>query len=397
MRRLIYIGAVALAMAGITGVSAAPLAVSSWAPQSTPNPTGNMYSELNGVSCPSATLCLAVGDNDNASGTTVTLAERWRAGAWSITSTPVPSGATSSALGGVSCPSTTVCIAVGNYISGGGPTRPLAERWNGSTWTLQSVTGPTGMAALSGVSCTSVTVCTAVGDWAPSDLASIMTLAERWNGTTWTVQSTPNPPSYSLAGLSGVSCPAATTCTAVGHYLNTEETANFVLAERWNGSTWSLQTLPHPAGVTSSSLNGVSCSSAALCTSVGDMERGGVVLTRAERWNGTVWALQTSPNPAHAISSDLNGVSCPAANDCTAVGEYTTSPDVGSAFAERWSGGTWLVQSVPPPSGATQSALQGVPAHPPPCVRRWDRLAEARSRPLQNGIPERAIDFTRSR
>ena len=51
MRRLIYIGAVALAMAGITGVSAAPLAVSSWAPQSTPNPTGAMYSELNGVSC----------------------------------------------------------------------------------------------------------------------------------------------------------------------------------------------------------------------------------------------------------------------------------------------------------------------------------------------------------
>jgi hypothetical protein len=187
-----------------------------------------------------------------------------------------------------------------------------------------------------------------------------MTLAERWNGTTWTVQSTPNPPSYSLSSLSGVSCPAATTCTAVGHYLNTEETANFVLAERWNGSTWSLQTLPHPAGVTSSSLNGVSCSSAALCTSVGDMERAGVVLTRAERWNGTVWALQTSPNPAHATSSDLNGVSCPTANDCTAVGEYDAGSDVPSAFAERWSGGTWVVQSVPPPSGATQSALQGV-------------------------------------
>jgi hypothetical protein len=42
-----------------------------------------------------------------------------------------------------------------------------------------------------------------------------VTLAERWNGTSWSIQATPNPPGL-RAGLSAVTCPSAGVCTAVG-------------------------------------------------------------------------------------------------------------------------------------------------------------------------------------
>jgi hypothetical protein len=49
------------------------------------------------------------------------------------------------------------------------------------------------------------------------------TLAERWDGTSWTVQSTPSPSPIgsrpnATGALSGVSCVSETSCTAVGSY-----------------------------------------------------------------------------------------------------------------------------------------------------------------------------------
>jgi hypothetical protein len=44
-------------------------------------------------------------------------------------------------------------------------------------------------------------------------------LAERWNGSTWGIQATPDPTGTTEAELTGVSCPASvTTCMAAGFY-----------------------------------------------------------------------------------------------------------------------------------------------------------------------------------
>jgi hypothetical protein len=56
---------------------------------------------------------------------------------------------------------------------------PLAETWDGSTWTIQST--PVSSGGLSAVSCTSATVCTAVGKYETSS-GSQVTLAERYSG-----------------------------------------------------------------------------------------------------------------------------------------------------------------------------------------------------------------------
>src|SRR5205814_9194602 len=80
---------------------------------------------------------------------------------------------------------------------------------------------------------------------------------------------------------------------------------------------WSLQSVPIPAGAGSSILSSESCASATACTAVGGYVTGNgfstVQYTLAERWNGSTWSFQTMPNPVGAVNSYLNAVSCPSA------------------------------------------------------------------------------------
>jgi len=71
-------------------------------------------SELLGVSCVSATDCLAVGDQTNlSSGRSLTLVESWNGSTWSTVPSPTANG--DNFLSGVSCTSAGFCAAVGNY------------------------------------------------------------------------------------------------------------------------------------------------------------------------------------------------------------------------------------------------------------------------------------------
>ena len=314
-----------------------------WKVQPTPNPAGGMGSYLDGVSCTSATACTAVGDY---AGTGVTLAERWNGTAWTIQPTRNPAGAFSSDLDGVSCTSATACTAVGDYFfkvnANSIGVGSLAERWNGTAWTIQSTPNPAGTtgSGLDGVSCTSATACTAVGyhdKLTTSSSVPVGTLAERWNGTAWTIQPTPNPGGPTDSQMEGVSCTSATACTAVGYYPDASGTVPLTLAERWNGTAWKVQPTPNPTGGNGYLiLDGVSCTSATACTAVG-FHPNATVVTLAVQWNGTVWKVQPTPNPAGAVSSQLSGVSCASATACTAVGSDAQASGTGATLAERYS------------------------------------------------------------
>jgi hypothetical protein len=216
---------------------------------------------LYGVSCTAASTCTAVGYTENGSGETFALAEVWNGTAWSTETTPLPAGATSSELEGVSCTSATTCTAVGYYVDSAGTPLTLAESWNGTAWSVQA--GPTSVGGLNGVSCTSASSCTAVGVYDSS------TLAEAWDGTTWSVETTANPTGFASDFLEDVSCTATPACTAVGTSYNAAGNPG-MLAEVWNGSAWVIEDTPTPKGATSSELNGVSCTAAGACTAVGE-------------------------------------------------------------------------------------------------------------------------------
>ena len=320
-----------------------------------------LQSELYGVSCSSASACTAVGDAVTRSGVSVTVAERWNGTAWALQSMPTPSGAAATYLNGVSCASASACTAVGQYVTGTGATVPLAERWNGTAWAVQSAPSPSGATAsfLDGVSCSSASACTAVG-YSRTSAGVTVPLAERWDGTAWTVQPTPSPSGVTASYLFGVSCTSASACTATGFSV-TSAGVSAALAERWDGTTWTIQPTPSPSGATASQLYGVSCASASACTAVGHyVTSTGATVPLAERWDGTAWTIQSTPSPSGAIASYLNGVSCTSASACTAVGWYETGPGEYETLAERWDGTAWTIQSTPNPSGATASYLFGV-------------------------------------
>jgi hypothetical protein len=327
----------------------------SWAVQPTPNPAGATASVLSSVSCTAADACTAVGSTTAPSGVTVALAERFNGAGWSIRPVPQPTGAMGSQLSAVSCPSAMACTAVGAYTNSGGATLSLAERWNGATWAPEQTVDPAsaGTDELSGVSCTSSTACMAVGS---ANAGDGQVLAELWNGAKWAIQATPDPAAGQQSRLLGVSCFSSTACTAVGSYRDSGFIGH-TLAERWNGAAWTIQSTPDPAGAPRV-LSGVACASSTACTAAGSSGTG-ITLTLAEHWNGASWAIQPTLNPAGELNNDLNAVSCSSPTACTAVGEYTDSASHLLTLAESWNGTSWAIQPSASPAGA-DSQLLGV-------------------------------------
>jgi hypothetical protein len=309
-----------------------------WSVEPTPSPAGSHDSSLSGVSCISATVCTAVGSYDD-----VTLAEAWNGTKWSVEPTPHPTESKRSSLSGVSCPSATACVAVGSYDNSAGDPATLAEAWNGTSWVIQPTPhpqttkgSPLVRLGLSGVSCTSATACTAVGGY--SDLGNNLTLAEAWNGNTWAIEPTPN---VSGATLSSVSCTSARACTAVG---GLSDGTSFTRVEVWNGETWAMKY----GGVASSGeppfsdfagFLGLSCTSAATCVVVGSSSAG----TLAEAWNGKTFNYE--PTAADGVA--FLGVSCSSATACTAVGSRDNKAGDTLTLAEAWNGAKWFFEPTP--------------------------------------------------
>src|SRR5438477_131674 len=71
---------------------------------------------------------------------------------WVIQPSPNPDGASGSVLSAVACVSDGTCMAVGDFAANGRGLLPLAERWDGSIWTILTTPGAS-ESLLQGVSC----------------------------------------------------------------------------------------------------------------------------------------------------------------------------------------------------------------------------------------------------
>ena len=261
--------------------------------------------------------------------------------------------------------------------------------WNGTSWTTQATPSPPGASynPLYDVACTSATSCVAVGTSQNFNSPPInKPLDERWNGTSWTIETIPSTPdSGSGTGgvLSSVSCSSATACTAVGSNRVSNTTTPLVF--RWNGTSWTIQNTPAlPSGTSLAEFTGVSCSSANACTAVGDYYGGSIGRhLLAERWNGSSWTIQTLPAPDSG--HDFTRVSCPSDTSCTAVGD-STGGSGGSepGFVERWNGTSWSVQPTPFPGPDDSRTLRASRAQRPLRAARSASSTPARVPPLHH-------------
>lgn len=308
---------------------------------------------LSSVSCVSATSCMAVGFSVQGSAPSRPLAESWNEKTWSLTKAPPVAGNEDDILTGVSCASATQCMAVG-YYSNSGATLVLAESWNGKTWSLTSPPNPSSTYdAFNAVSCASVKSCMAVGY---ANIGSnTETVAESWNGTSWKVLNSRDPGgSYTL--FAGVSCTSTTSCVATGSQFD-GVSEDLTLVESWNGSTWKVVASPNTGAM--NFLDAVSCVSTR-CVAAGVVTTASLTDTLIESWQqGGKWKVAGTINPGS--TSDLfSGVSCASTTSCVAVGQDTTG-SVTDTLIETLtgSGGSWHLTTSPDPS-ASYSSLGGV-------------------------------------
>jgi hypothetical protein len=109
----------------------------------------------------------------------------------------------------------------------------------------------------------------------------------------WAVQPVPAPPLAS-GQLTAVSWASREHCVAVGSFTD-RVLSSATLGEIWNGSRWRITT-PTNAAAVPGELAGVSCVSRTACTAVGSSFPPFEVLPLIERWNGSVWTIQTEPS-----------------------------------------------------------------------------------------------------
>jgi hypothetical protein len=279
-----------------------------------------------------------------------------------VVPTAVPAGAISSwsvdtvpnvaiVLSSVSCVSSTFCKAVGGT---------SIESWNGTTWSVDSTPNP-GPGALVSVSCATAASCMAVGSYTDGT-GHPHSLIESWNGSAWSIIASPKKTAYTLLG---VSCVSATACKAVG-YQKEATAGRQTLIEKWNGIKWSVMTSPNVVGGTpiANELTGVACTSAKACMAVGDSTDGSVngKQTLIESLKGKTWSILASPDPGtpsqFSAGNFLFGVSCAAATSCKAVGWFYNS-EVPQTLIESWDGANWSLDASQNP-GAYYSTLASV-------------------------------------
>lgn len=334
-----------------------------WSVQTTPIPSEATSSEFVAVGCNSTANCTAVG-SAMIGGVKKAIAERWTSPTWALSSIPIPEGATSSQLDGVDCLWSNFCVAVGRYTTSGGSVKSLVVFWNGTSWSLQTVTDPVGavQSTLLDVACTPTpNRCTAVGGWKNSANEQF-TLAYRFNGvTTWTLQSTPNPSGSIASVFQDVSCATETSCAADGSWVSSSGGSNKTLAENWNGTSWSTQSTLDPAGNSFSAFFGLTCrTQSEACIGVGYSTQSGV--DRALSELRTHWAIKTTPNTSGAHQNILQEVNCEPSSTslCMAVGySQVNNYDIGTPMITRWSAGSWSSESPAIPIGETELRLTG--------------------------------------
>jgi hypothetical protein len=332
-----------------------------WRPVALPAPTEGASHQLQGISCPSSTFCMAVGSSNPRTGTdAVPVDETFDGRSWTVRHPPTVGAST--ALTGVSCRSADDCTVVGAGVHGPTDSYPVAEHWNGSSWQVQTITGPTD-AQLAAVACPSASVCVAVGS-AGSE-GEPRPLTERWTaGSGWTV--VPAPSLRGTATLDAVSCPTTTRCLAVGSDGTEPRTVDVV--EFYDGHAWGVSRTPE---VSASSLNGISCPTTYSCVAVGEQpstnpnvpENPLSLVLRSGQW-----ATQAVPaDVPGALPEQMGAVSCLSLHSCSSTGDYLTDKK-GTGYAYplalyHWNGNAWSDVAVTQTSG-NRSVLSGVDCPP---------------------------------
>jgi len=290
------VSSVLLTAAVAAMVVAAPALAATWTTRQLPGAAAE--TPLFGISCPSTSLCVAVGGGNTIASS---VDPAGGPGAWSVVN---PGGAgfpNQNEIKGVSCPSPQLCVAAsfeGLIYTSTDPTGGTGA------WSIAnlSLSGP--KVHLYGVSCPSPTFCAASAGG-----AKILTSTNPAGGpTAWVTTQLPSP-----LELRGISCPSPAFCVAVGddgNNIRPEPTDRGEILSSSNplGGTWQQVEVPGVPG----NLYGVSCPSPALCISGNTL--GNLLVSSAPTGPASAWRVVDGGG-----SVQITDVDCVSVSRCVAV------------------------------------------------------------------------------
>jgi hypothetical protein len=278
------------------------------------------------------------------------LIEHWNGASWKQVPSPNPGGDVETDILGIRAASATDIWAVGTYLVSDGAYRTLILHWDGTSWKQVPSPNPAGTRSgddnsLAAVTASSPTSAWAVGQYGGPRRVS-KTLVLHWNGTRWKRVASPSPGSASN-DLSGVAASSAR-AWAVGAYASGGREKTLIL--HWNGTAWKHVPSPSPAS-SGSSLMTVRSSSSSNAWAVGSYSPGGRDRTLALHWNGTRWKRVATPDPGGSGGqNELSGLAVFSSANAWATGSYRTGTTFRTLIL-HWNGTAWKHVASPNPGG----------------------------------------------
>jgi hypothetical protein len=266
--------------------------------------------------------------------------------------------AAAGAVTSMSCASAGNCAVGGVYSDSSGDSQAFVANETNGTWgTAREVPGTATLNAgkadqVNSVSCASAGNCAVGGVYTDSAGNLQAFVADEVNGAWGSAQEVPGtaaPGTTDWANLISLSCAAPETCTAAGYDLGNANEGHAFLAEE-TGGIWSpAEAVPGFAtlnGSGTSMATSVSCPAADACTAVGQYNdaSGHIQAFSADETGGTWGNAQEIPGTATLNTAGTAGastVSCASAGNCAVGGSYTDSAGHLQAFVADETGGTW--------------------------------------------------------
>jgi hypothetical protein len=228
-------------MVGFSGGGAASLRWDGSSLSATPAARGFAGATFLGVAARSATDLWAVGKATAAGGYDIPIAQRSDGSTWRAVTVPKPTGI-AAGLHDVAVSGSDSAWAVGWSVDDQKVFRPLVEHWDGHAWTIRSTPAPTGDALLSGVAAAGPDDVWAVGWSWKEDAATSLVL--HWDGSAWS--SVRLPGSGAAARLSTVA--AEGDQVVVGGQAANDAGIRQPIALRLHGTTWTEHATPIEPG-----------------------------------------------------------------------------------------------------------------------------------------------------